>query len=217
MPPHPHQWLSPEQRELHRIQRNRATVCPRSPFLPYNFDLRAHKAALAAAESRRASRKLACHMHTIEARQSEQRRALPLPPAPLRPALDGKDLSTNHGAVLLHPTVFVPTYHKSRIPETVADWPSLAEMKYEGDERVSTERIHARFLPAPRVRGNGTVNWQQRTIVVPLVFDYFYTSSREEDVWERRHWIWDSEFADEEGVEAVGEELMGILDCDDIW
>lgn len=217
MPPTSRQWVSPETLELQRLHRGRMQVCRFSPFLAADFNLAAHKKEWQAAKERLAFRNLSYHMRVIEQRQAEQQRAFPLPPPALRPAFDGKEWSTNHSAVLSFPTVFSTTYWKGRAPETISDWPTKSEMKYEGDDRISTDRLHARFPPAPRVQGNGTVNWQQRTIIVPHFFDNFQFGLNECDIFLRRHWIDELEFSDEEGRVAVGKELMGLIECEDVW
>jgi hypothetical protein len=76
--------------------------------------------------------------------------------------------------VLAQKTVFTPNFEDGReqihasglemITKEIASWPSKAEMKYEGDDRIATVEIHRRFLGAPRTEGNETVNWQQRSL-----------------------------------------------------
>lgn len=52
-------------------------------------------------------------------------------------------------------------------------WPELEELKYEGPDRISTDRIHRRLLPHPRMPGNATVDWSQRAFRKSFVFDEF--------------------------------------------
>ena len=191
MPPQNHQWLSPEARELQALNRARPKLCRHSPYLPTNLrDLTTHKADVAAASERRTNRKVAYHMRVLELRMAEQQSRFPTPPPPLREPLDGKThlFTTNQSAVLAKPTIFCPNYHLSR-EWTLAPWPSRQEVKYEGDDRIATDKLHGRFLPAPRVPGNGTVNWQQRTIVTPERFDNFLNGYEDLEIHERGVWV----------------------------
>lgn len=133
-----------------------------------------------------------------------------------RKAFDGKEFDTNHGPVLSLETIFCPAWHKGK--ENTAPWPSKSEMKYEGDDRISTDRLHGRFPGAPRVEGNETVNWQHRLVIAQFPFDeLYYPIPSAVDIFMRTHWIADLEFSDEEGVEALGEDFMDILDPKDQW
>ncbi|KAI9677843.1 MAG: hypothetical protein M1829_002340 [Trizodia sp. TS-e1964] len=51
----------------------------------------------------------------------------------------------------------------------IAPWPSLKEMKWEGDDRAKTGV--SRFPPLPREPGNLTVAWHQLTAIVPYPLD----------------------------------------------
>ena len=93
--------------------------------------------------------------------------------------------------------------------------PDVGARTWTSGDRISTDRLHGRFLGAPRVPGNGTVNWQQRSIILPEWFDWFYPSPHVVDVFVRNRVIGDSEFSEEEGGEAVGRELMGLLGADE--
>jgi hypothetical protein len=74
-------------------------------------------------------------------------------------------------AVLGLPTIFCNNCEKFK--EEIAPWPSKQEAEYEGDGRIATDILHGRFLPLPRVQGNGTVQWQQRAYLEPYAFDTF--------------------------------------------
>lgn len=216
-PPNNGQWAKQDAQELRRLHRGRLQVCRRSPFLHANFNLAQHKQAMQAAKERLTYRKLCYSMAVIERRQTEQGRTFPLPGPALHPAFGGREFSSNRSAVLLEPTVFVPTFYKRKDPGHIADWPSRSEMKYEGDDRISTDILHSRFPPAPRIIVNGTVNWQQRTIIVPEILDNFYPSLHELDIMVRSNRIPGREFTDEEGTVTLGAELMGILECEDVY
>ena len=218
--PQSRQWRSPEALELSRLNRARRTLCPRSPYLPSSIqELAAHNAELATATARASTANIAHTVFTLEAHTREHTGPFAFTVPAIKPAFNGIDFSTNHSAVLLYPTIFVPSYEKSphRILFTggMAAWPSRQEMKYEGDDRVSTDRIHGRFPPTPRVNGNGTVSWQQRSFVWPEVLDNFYPGWDPVEVWWRNCWVGDNEIGDEEGVGLIGGELLRVIDEED--
>lgn len=145
----------------------------------------------------------------------------------------------NLSLVLCRPTAFSygcsinridPNWELSSLkPEP--KYPSLAEMKYEGDERISTDMLHRRFLGIPRVVGNDTVNWMQATIIPQYPLDdtrinYNYAVRRVpaahesmivEDLMFRAH-EWDGRpcageaAITDEGVYLLDADLMGYLD-----
>lgn len=216
MPVYSRRWVSQDTREPRGLHRGRMQVCPTSPFFHANFNLSAHNAIMEAALKRRKDRKLRYDMDVASLRQTEQRRTFPLPPPALRPAFNGIEFSSNLAPVLLEPTIFSPVFWKGK-EGWLSDWPTHSEMKYEGDERIITDRLHSRFPPLPRVVGNGTVNWQHRTWIRSYPLDDFLPKYREEDVEMKGVVIADSEFDDEEGREAIGAELVGMLEYTDIW
>jgi hypothetical protein len=127
----------------------------------------------------------------------------------VRPALHGKVFGTHHSVVLALPTVF--THHLGR--RDMAPWPSRDEMKYEGDDRISTDRLHGRFLPAPRIDSDDGVPWMQRPIIRQEALENFhYPYPREVEIFLRMHWVAELEFTDEEGRVVLGSELMDLLD-----
>ncbi|KAK3696160.1 hypothetical protein LTR37_018131 [Vermiconidia calcicola] len=140
----------------------------------------------------------------------------PLPPPPIRRAFDDKIFDTNHSNVLSHRTVFCPQSDKGR--ENVAPWPSRSEMKYEGDDRISTDRLHGRFPGVPRVEGNDTVNWQHKATIEQYPFDdFYYPIPQAFEIIDRTHFVAELEFTDQEGEQILGKELMGLLDPQDQW
>ena len=199
-----------EKRQYQAINHARKKLCPNSPFWDNNFDLAAHKQEWEAGRQRKANQKMARYLVIAEERQKSQDSPFAIPP-PLRPAFDGKKFDTNHSMVLSQETIFCPQWEDGK--ETVAQWPSRVEMKYEGDERISTERIHRRFLPMPRAEGNDTVNFQQRVVIDQYPFDeYYFPVPNAVDIFMRTHLIAELEFGDEEGEKALGKELMQMLD-----
>ncbi|PVI07132.1 hypothetical protein DM02DRAFT_622503 [Periconia macrospinosa] len=53
--------------------------------------------------------------------------------------------------------------------EEIADWPTLAEMKWEGDDRAKTGV--GRFPPLPRERGPPTISWNQLAVIEQYELD----------------------------------------------
>lgn len=158
--------------------------------------------------------------------EEERRSRLELPPTPpIKPAFRGKQYQASYSTVLCLPTSFVPDDLVA--PRVTIPWPDRTEMKYEGDERIATETIHGRFLPALRVHSNNTVNWMQRRIVRPEHLDQFwpvanqfreardnshYPAPSAEDVFLRAFLVEDLEVGDDIGQEMLGMELMEELE-----
>lgn len=211
-------WVSPKVKaNEHRSTVNyaRRRVCPNSPFWPPNFDVVRHKQDWEAGRRRASEQKMARDLEVAEERQRLQNTRFPIPPY-VRPAFGDREYNTNHGPVLFRQTIFCPSWQKGK--EDIAPWPTKSEMKYEGDDRISTDRLHRRFPGAPRVEGNETVNWQHRAVIDQYPFDdFYYPIPRAVDIFLRTHWVSELEFADEEGEQLLGKELMGMLDPQDQW
>lgn len=212
-------WVAPsvkEKEERIALNQARKKVCPNSPFWPVNFNIKEHKQAMLDLYALQAAEKLAREHSTTESdTDTSQPSPLPSSPAspPIRPALDGKPLSadTNHSAVLSQRTIFTPQWQQDKAH--VAPWPHKPEMKYEGDDRISTDPLHRRFPAAPRVSGNETVNWQHRAVVDQWPFDdFYYPIPHPVEIWERTHRIDELEIDDDEGERLLGKELMDLLD-----
>ncbi|USW48087.1 hypothetical protein Slin15195_G014060 [Septoria linicola] len=119
------------------------------------------------------------------------------------------DFQDGRAAVLGVATVFNPWHTQDQ----QANWPSWEEMKYEGKDRIATDRLHRRFLCVPRVKGNLTVGWQQRRFVgLNPLEDFTYPVPHAVDVLLRTHNIPDIDPTDAEGVHFIGAELLGKLD-----
>lgn len=211
-------WVNPKVKENAQRQKlnfARGKVCRRSPFWSQDFDLPAHRKDWETGRSRRAEQRIARALEVTEARQKAQSTRFPVPP-PVRTAFDGKELPGHYSPVLCVETLFCPKFEEGK--QNIAPWPSKAEMKYEGDDRISTDVIHGRVLGAPRVEGNETVNWQMRAIIEQYAMDEFiYPPPDEVVIMHRTWWIGEFEFTDEQGEEAIGRDLMGLLDPEDQW
>ena len=211
----------PSLQQMHatqRFQRERRKICPRSDILTPNFDFAEHDREWQDASRRYSDRKNAYRIRSMLARQQEHGTPYAVQP-PIRAAFGqtNPDNFNHHiGTVTLHETAFSPVYYNN-VWWKIADWPEKAEFKYEGDDRISTDKLHGRFFPLPRIKSNETVNWQQRLLVPLSVLDKMDYQYRDVEVFTKNFWIPELEFDDEEGKEIIGAELMGLLDPDDIW
>lgn len=113
--------------------------------------------------------------------------------------------------VLCVKTVFTPNFACGK--EHIASWPSRTEQKYEGDDRIATDKLHGRFPGAPRVQGNETVNWQHRNVIAQYDFENYHYIPREEEVFFRTHYVDEADLpTEEEAVHMLGSELLEMLD-----
>jgi hypothetical protein len=238
-------WIAPGVREKQRHQKlnqARAKICKDSPFWPLNFNLEAHKREFSALQQARlalsdtsssASSGESPHIlpqmgdlpstPTNPSQTGLFETPLTTPPGSACTAFSGKfgsdttdpstTFNTNLSPVLCLPTVFTPNYRLGK--QFVAPWPSMHEMKYEGDERIATDILHSRFLGAPRVEGNETVSWQHRNVIEQYPLENFHHIPTALEVFERNHHFPGLE-ADNESVEEawhlLGRELYELLD-----
>lgn len=198
----------------------RRKLCPRSTIWHKDFDLERHRREWKAGEARRAQASVD-EKAKLETEDVERKKH-GLPPvivAPVKPeAFGGHQFEMSRSNVLSEPTIFCPQWRNNKDKEDIAPWPSKHEMEYEGDGRMATDKLHRRFLGLPRVDGNATVNWQHRALIPPYPFEeFYYPIPSVVDIFMRTHNIDDAQFTDEVGTEAIGAELMGLLDPTDQW
>lgn len=202
-----------------RINNSRRKIAPNSVAWEPNLDLQQHKKEYADWQQAQWERNVRRH---VEDTAERERLGLPRTPPAVKPAFGGKVFEGNNSAVLSLKTIFAPDFANGReqwhngeprfITKELAGWPSKLEMKYEGDERIATDKLHRRFLACPRAEGNETVNWQ----ILPIIPQYpldrdLWPPPTPYEIWERQHWIRDQQFSDWEGVEALGMDLMDAL------
>ena len=160
-------WVAPKMAEqekfdITRTNLERMEFIPRSPFVPRTMDeWLAHRIAFAEDakqdELKRLSDKQAASGPAIIG--GRVRVLLPF---------CGKHFRDNRSAVLALKSTWTPWYEPTELyPQ--APWPSLEEMKEEGDERNTSG--FGRFPALPRVPGNETVVWKQKNVIVPYPFD----------------------------------------------
>ena len=212
---HSKKWVAPRVREnqdRQRLNNARRKLCPKSPFWTQDFDIVKHREEWEHECEREFDKKLENVF-----RQATEHERLQLPPTPaVKPAFGGRVFPDNFSSVLSMQTVFCPCYDSSNRKKEVAEWPSKAEMKYEGDERISTDRLHGRFPGAPRVGGNETVTWMQRRIIEQYPLDdFYYPIPHEVEIQLRSHQVVELEFTEQQGREILGHELMNLLNLDD--
>lgn len=232
-----------EKQKHEKMNLARSKICGNSPFWPRNFDVDSHKREyrkLVQAHQRSLQANLqsdapktpvsgkATSARTPSTRSSKGRKKgsfgsvasldsqSTCPSTPSRSAFSGKTVAgptftSNLSPVLALPTVFTPQYKLGR--PYLAPWPSKSEMKYEGDDRIATDKLHGRFLGAPRVEGNETVNWQHRNVIEQYPFENYHTVPSEADVMLKSHFVDEADHAtEEEAKHMLGEDLYSLLD-----
>jgi len=95
-------------------------------------------------------------------------------------SLEGKFLQTTCSPILCMPTIWQkdPEQNKYFVypsnaftTSSVALFPSVQELKFEGTDRIASTDIHRRFFPVPRNPCNQTVNWSVKPFLKPHKFD----------------------------------------------
>ena len=238
-------WIAPNVREKQRhdkLNMSRDKICKDSPFWHLNFDLEVHKREFAALQQARldlsdasTSSSSGGSPHilpqmgdtpitpTNPSQTGLFETPFTTPPGSACTAFSGKfssdttdtstTFNTNLSPVLCLPTVFTPNYMLGK--EFIAPWPNRTEMKYEGDDRIATDKLHSRFLGAPRVEGNETVSWQHRNVIEQYPLENYNHIPTAIEVFERHHHIPGLE-ADNESVEEawhlISRELYELID-----
>ncbi|ORY18744.1 hypothetical protein BCR34DRAFT_473116 [Clohesyomyces aquaticus] len=128
----------------------------------------AHKAAVAEANKKQSEIKL-------KAKAEEQDWVIP--PVDIAPSEKGPQ--QNRGPVLDVPTIWCPNWRDGK--DEIAPWPTLAEMKWEGDDRAKTGV--GRYLPIPREIGAPSIHWNQLAAVEIYPLDRVREVPTMEDVY----------------------------------
>lgn len=131
-----------------------------------------------------------------------------LAPVKIGPAFGGKRFDDGRSAVLAQRTIwsqqYVPSEEKPQAP-----WPTIEEMREEGDERATSE--FGRFPGVPRMPGNETVAWRARAQLPQYPMDEVWRSPCKETYEDARR---ESPPEEMEEMEALlGKELVDALDC----
>lgn len=220
-------WIAPEriqQEKLRRYNFAREKLCKDSYAWPLSYDVDKHKKAYL--EDLRKQWEKTAERNLKEKNERKRLSLAEHPETEIKPAFGGKKFGTNRSTVLGFETVFTPEFDVDRkekdlgedgnivrIDKPVAEWPCREEQKYEGDERIATDALHRRFLGVPRVPGNNTVNWMQRSFIDQYPLDnFYYPPPTEEDVIWRTTLVNEMEIDDATGRELIGNELMDMID-----
>ncbi|KAF2447254.1 hypothetical protein P171DRAFT_355495 [Karstenula rhodostoma CBS 690.94] len=89
--------------------------------------------------------------------------------------------------------------------DEIAPWPTLPEMKWEGDDRAKT--ACGRFLPLPREQGAPTIPWGQLQVVEQYPLDQVQCIPTMEDVY-----LPVDEIEEEDIPQLLNQELLDALD-----
>jgi hypothetical protein len=141
-------------------------------------DYIAHREAMVASEAKKLAIKL---------KAKEDAASLRIPPIPLETQqnlnkwglLGNFEEQGNTGRVLGEATIWCANWEDGK--DDVAPWPSLAEMKWEGDDRAKTGV--GRFLPLPREQGPPGLAWNTLECVKQYPMDQVARIPTMEDVY----------------------------------
>ncbi|KAF2228211.1 hypothetical protein BDZ85DRAFT_315689 [Elsinoe ampelina] len=205
-------WKAPAvvaKEQWTRVLKSRDHLCPDSPFLPRAFDTATQRIIMDAAWTDLLASKTASTTQDSAVRADDAiRRGRTLDS--LGPFQDRVLSDPSRGMVLSESTIWTPKAEQVR-PFT-APWPSIAEMKYEGDERVATSLDHGRFLPVPRYPSDiPGMAWSELAFLPQEHFDEVLRVD-EEAVFFANHEVVELEVGDEEGEHLLGRALMDLLD-----
>ena len=125
-------------------------------------------------------------------------------------AFEGREFADTRSTVLAHDTIWAPKSARAEKPQ--AAWPLQQEMKFEGDDRMRTDKLHRRFLPLPRQPANETVSWSQVPMVRFHEWDVRDHPLSDEDVFFMHHEVTGEEVDEEEVRHALGDELLSLID-----
>ncbi|KAK5009538.1 hypothetical protein LTR28_000538 [Elasticomyces elasticus] len=217
-------WKAPSVIEGEKWARNLKAsrhLFRKSPFIPENLNRMAHQNAMKEAKEKLEERK---NQSTNEdflmeyMKRISEKSLTPAPQTSAKPFGGGhEECKTNHSKVLGLPTIWCEHWELGKEPGQIADWPCPQEMSYEGDDRVRTGLENRRFLPLPRVIGNQTVTWQQRSLVHTFPLDAVHPVVTEEDIFLGTYDITALVVPETDELHALGGELMAMLDPLDIW
>ncbi|CRG92254.1 hypothetical protein PISL3812_09311 [Talaromyces islandicus] len=151
-------WVSAEAKErdhYRKMRLNMEFIAPKSPFVPSNFKKwLLHRASVLEARARSIKNCIA------DSKGTEKGNA--------QLVFHERKWSDTRSHVLSQETIW--RNHGPENPSRPqAPWPDSSERKHEGYQRVRSG--YKRFLPLPRVPGNQTVNWKQRSPIATYEFD----------------------------------------------
>lgn len=153
-------WLSIHAKErdvFTRFRDNCAHVAPRSPFTPVSWPEWVKQRLWAKEEAhQKAARRLEAKKRGLSSTRA------------LSTAFNGRSFGDCRSSVLAMESIWLPELIlPSGRPQAL--WPTNDELKYEGPFRNISG--FCRFHPLPRVPGNTTTHWRQRSRLLPFAFD----------------------------------------------
>lgn len=155
-------WVSDDTKERDSFRRMRMNVgymSPDSPFVPVDIkEWLDHRVEIVEENIEKINR-------AISLRRKEKASACKVN---IQPALGGRRLEDFRSTVLAQTTIWRPG-ELDNPSRPQAPWPDSSERKHEGYQRVRSG--YSRFPPLPRVPGNPTVNWKQRSPIMAYEFD----------------------------------------------
>lgn len=155
-------WVSDDTKERDNFRKMRSNVgfvAPNSPFIPADInDWLIHRVATLVDTVREIERSVALKRMKKASVCNEV----------ILPALGGTQFGDFRSTVLARKTIWRPDEIENP-SRPQAPWPDSSERKHEGYQRVRSG--YSRFPPLPRVPGNPTVNWKQRSPINAYDFD----------------------------------------------
>lgn len=198
-------WVAPKAAEKERwesvsVNLERMMLIPRSPFVPQTFSAwLAHRAGWLQHQAEKESVVAA----NLKAEQKANFKAGIV--SGIGPAFSGRTFNWNRGAVLSQMTMWSHWYQPPE-EHPCAPWPSMEEMKEEGDERFTSG--YKRFPALPRVPGNETVVWKQKAMIEPYPMDRVWEVPTAESIV--------TPCLDKTAAELLGQDLLDAMGHEDL-
>ncbi|KAL6710860.1 hypothetical protein ACN47E_007917 [Coniothyrium glycines] len=175
-------WISPEaqaQQEFLVIRNSMRRLFKSSDVAKWKLDdYIEHRQAVRAAQTQKLASRARAHEHLnisqyVSISQGSQDMLRKL-------GLDGNfDMKGNFGRALGEKTIWCKDWMTGK--DEIAPWPTMAEMKWEGDDRAKTGV--GRFLPLPREQGPPSLPWNQLPVVEQYAIDQICKVPTMEDVY----------------------------------
>ncbi|KAF1836838.1 hypothetical protein BDW02DRAFT_587065 [Decorospora gaudefroyi] len=174
-------WMSPDaqaQQEFLIIRNSMRRLFKHSDVAKWKLsDYVAHREAMVASQANKLARK-------VKVKEEARHLSPEIPPGTreflLRCGVEGNfDEQGNFGRVLGEQTIWCEDWENGK--DEIAPWPSMAEMKWEGDDRAKTGV--GRFLPLPREEGPSGLMWNQLPAIEQYPIDQVCKIPTMEDVY----------------------------------
>lgn len=177
-----------------------------SPFYPRNLaEWLDHREVMARARATLITRRLTARECYFKVSRSAN--------PPLKRPFDGRVFRDNLTSVTAERTMWCKRWE--HLTGYEASWPSIAELKYEGEDRA--ESFVGRYLPLPRFRANETVPAKD-CISLPESwppFDMLNKVPTEDDVLSRLYGV--DEVLEQDIPNLIGATLLAALDPEEVF